>query len=134
MRISFWSMAAVAMTVAGCLAEDAPCDSPTLGTGLDEERCVPGGTYTMGADAIPILPHMVSQNTGGECTAAEIGTVACKASYRPGPRNDWAPKHQVWLSPYFIDTFEVTMALQRMCDGRCLRARWGLLARQSALG
>ena len=107
-----------------CLAEDAPCDSPTLGTGLDEERCVPGGTYTMGADAIPILPHMVSLNTGGDCTAAEIGTIACEASYRPGPRNDWAPKHQVWLSPYFIDTFEVTNGRYKECvtAGACAQA------------
>jgi formylglycine-generating enzyme required for sulfatase activity len=110
------SVAVVAATIVGCecLPEDVACDSPTRGSGLDEERCVTGGTYTIGADAIPILPHMIGAN-GGPCTALEVGTAACNAVYLPAPYNDWAPKHQVWLSPFFIDTFEVTYGRYREC-------------------
>jgi formylglycine-generating enzyme required for sulfatase activity len=46
---------------------------------------------------------------------AELGTSACRPVHTTGPRNDWAPKHVVWLSPFFIDTFEVTNQRYKQC-------------------
>ena len=97
-----------------CRPENVPCYAPSLGQGVDEEVCIPGGTYTIGADALSFPSYFYPD--GGVCSKELLGKNGCRQpEFWSGPHNDWAPRHLVHLSPYFIDKFEVTNGQFRKC-------------------
>lgn len=87
----------VVVALAGCQCGPEPCRTKPRGEGLEEEVCIPGGVFRMGHAKLPKPP-------------AE--------KLFPGvlmPQNDWWPEHEVKLSPYFIDKYEVTWGRYRQC-------------------
>ncbi|MFZ5470824.1 MAG: formylglycine-generating enzyme family protein [Myxococcota bacterium] len=95
---------AVSLAVSGCQCGPVPCKTEPRGTGLEEEVCIPGGSFRMGHAKLP-KPEIPDP----------------PPPYVSMPRNDWAPEHTVTLSPFFIDKYEVTWGRYRQCvqAGRC---------------
>lgn len=71
-----------------CQCVPTPC-SRSAG---DDEVCIPGGPFVMGHALLPIVRDHEGQ-----------------------PRNDWGPPHEVTLSPFFVDKYEVTTGDYRKC-------------------
>lgn len=88
-----WLVSAVGVSTCQCGAHvPVPCDgSPAAG-----EVCIPGGVFGMGHDKLP-MPDPTGMN------------------FTQMPRNDWAPVHEVQLSPFFIDSQETTLGEFRAC-------------------
>jgi hypothetical protein len=93
MRFSFASSFLFCFLAAGCQCSPVPCSHPAG----EDEVCIPGGTFKMGHALLPIVKDHEAQ-----------------------PRNDWSPPHEVTLSAYFIDKYEVTMGIPKVPRGRCL--------------
>lgn len=91
-------LAAAAMS--GCECGPIPCKTQPTGSGDTEEVCIPGGTFLMGHEKL--LKAMPPD-------AGFVGGVWSQ------PMNDWAPMHEVKLSPYFIDRYEVTWGRYKEC-------------------
>ncbi len=84
-------MLVVALTVGGCECQ------PVVPKVPPGEVFIPGGTFEMGHAPMPGAPA---------CDNQQGGNVLC---------SDFAPVHQVTLSPYFIDTYEVTFGDYKKC-------------------
>ena len=80
-----------------------PCEEKAW----SDEVCIPGGEFIMGHDLVPYEPPPCP--SGQQCG--------------PGnpPREDYAPRHKVQLSPYFIDRLPATNKQYRACfdAGQC---------------
>ena len=85
-----------------------PTSVPCQDKAWSDEVCISGGEFIMGHDEIPYMPP------------------ACPPGEQCGPGNppiiDYAPKHKVRLSPYFIDKYPVTNKQYRACveAGQCI--------------
>lgn len=77
-----------------------PCEGAARVAGVASEVCVPGGDFQMGHAAMRFV-----------------------GMYPPpsGLENPWAPQHTVYLDPFFIDKYEVTIARYMECvrGGAC---------------
>lgn len=110
--------AMLALAVCGCSSEEKlavndgltvdPTSVPCQGAAWSDEVCIPGGEFIMGHDEIPYTPP------------------PCPSGQHCGPGNppptDYAPKHKVRLSPYFIDRLPATNKQYRACveAGQCI--------------
>lgn len=92
--------ALVGFALSACECGPVPCKTQATGTGDAEEVCIPGGWFAMGHEKLPKAWPPDGGYLGGVW---------------PQPMNDWAPVHDVKLSPYFIDKHEVTWARYREC-------------------
>ena len=92
-RKGLLAVALAAAAVGGCQCQQAV---PTAPPG---EVFIPGGTFRMGHAAGSGTPVCIDQ---------QPGDVLC---------NDFAPVHEVTLSPYFLDTYEVTFEDYKKCMG-----------------
>lgn len=104
LRLAGVELACIA-AAAGCRCGPIPCETAPQGEGVEEEVCIPGGSFVMGHAKLPEPEFDVRQ------------------VYRPMPYNDWYPEHEVFLSPFFIDKYEVTWGRYRKCfqAGICSR-------------
>ena len=104
------AVAALAALAALAVAALGGCGNQAVVPGaMADEVYIPGGTFRMGHAPVP----------GTQC-GNWTGPVQCGG----GP--DFAPVHAVTLSPYFIDTYEVTFGDYRRCiaAGYCFRDPW----------
>ncbi|AKI99011.1 formylglycine-generating enzyme required for sulfatase activity [Archangium gephyra] len=100
MRIRIVAIATV-ISISGCQCGPLPCETDSRGEGMTADVCIPGGSFEMGHEKLP-LPKL-------------------REGYTSMPRNDWAPAHTVTLKPFHIDSHEVTWGQYRACveAGRC---------------
>jgi formylglycine-generating enzyme required for sulfatase activity len=114
--LSYCALTAVLAAV-GCSSNDnpntnddltiSPVTVPCQDTAWSDEVCIPGGEFIMGHDALPYVKP------------------PCPPGMLCGPGNppllDYAPRHKVRLSPYFIDRFPATNKQYRACvdAGQC---------------
>lgn len=90
-------LALAGLSLGACQCGPIPCKGQPVGTGLEEEVCIPGDSFSMGHET---LPRPEPRPDDG---------------YVVMPMNDWAPVHTVTLSPYFIDKYKVTIGRYRKC-------------------